>query len=129
MAEDSSTRTTRLSGEMDRQYEEFRDGHDMTDAEALRTLIREGLNDDEPTRSATDNDLLRLAEQLGIFAFVLGVSAVIGLAPAAAYTAGVVMVGAAVPLMVEVRYRPLRRLVAALRTIDTNETPGAEVRE
>lgn len=43
MTEESSTRTTRLSGELDERYENYRDELDMTDAEALRSLIRDGL--------------------------------------------------------------------------------------
>jgi hypothetical protein len=47
MAAESSTRTTRLSGDLDDRYIEYRDGNDMTDAEALRHLIRTGLEEEE----------------------------------------------------------------------------------
>ena len=48
MAEDSSTRTTRLSGELDERYEQYRDERDMTDAEAIRALLRSGLDEQAP---------------------------------------------------------------------------------
>lgn len=41
---ESSTRTTRLSGELDSQYTTYRDENDMTDAEAMRSLVRSGLS-------------------------------------------------------------------------------------
>ena len=44
MAEESSTRTTRLSGELSKRYENYRDENDMTDAEAMRSLIRSSLD-------------------------------------------------------------------------------------
>jgi len=109
---------------MDRRYEEFRDENDMTDAEAMRYLLREGL-DDDPVRASTDDDLLRIAEQLAIFGFVLGVSAFIGLAPGAAYATGVVLVSAAVPFLIEVKFRPVRRLAAGVRQARADETPTA----
>lgn len=52
MAAESSTRTTRLSGDLDDRYIEYRDGNDMTDAEALRHLIRTGL--EEAQKDAVD---------------------------------------------------------------------------
>ena len=48
MAEDSSTRTTRLTGELDERYEQYRDERDMTDAEAIRALLRSGLDEQAP---------------------------------------------------------------------------------
>jgi hypothetical protein len=60
MASESSTRTTRLSGELDERYEEYRDSRDMTDAEALRVLIRTGLEaeeDDGPTPEEIRDEL------------------------------------------------------------------------
>lgn len=44
MPEQSSTRGTRLKGELDERYEEYRDDNDMTDSEALRSLVRAGLD-------------------------------------------------------------------------------------
>lgn len=45
MSQESSTRTTRLKGELDERYEEYRDQNDMTDSEAMRSLVRKGLDD------------------------------------------------------------------------------------
>ena len=44
MAKESSTRTTRLSGDLSKRYENYRDENDMTDAEAMRSLIRSSLD-------------------------------------------------------------------------------------
>lgn len=44
MPEQSSTRGTRLKGELDEKYQDYRDGNDMTDSEALRRLVRVGLD-------------------------------------------------------------------------------------
>ena len=57
MAEDSSTRTTRLTGELDDRYEEYRDERDMTDAEAIRALLRSGLDEQAPKPSGLTEKL------------------------------------------------------------------------
>jgi len=43
MADNTSTRTTRLSGDLDGRFVEYRDDNDMTNSEALRVLVRSGL--------------------------------------------------------------------------------------
>lgn len=43
MASENPTRGTRLPENLDEEFEEFRDTNDMTNSEALRTLVREGL--------------------------------------------------------------------------------------
>lgn len=44
--DESKTRTTRLKGDLDERYQSFRDRNDMTDSEAMRSLVRKGLNAD-----------------------------------------------------------------------------------
>lgn len=104
MPADSSTRTTRLSGDLDDRYETFRDSNDMTDAEALRTLIREGLDGGEqnPIR-------LRHIAQVAVYAGVLGA---LTLFVATGVLAGLVAIDAA--LGVPPLYTGLAGIVAAL---------------
>lgn len=45
MADSNPTRATRLPGDMDEEFEKFRDVNDMTSSEALRSLIRLGLEE------------------------------------------------------------------------------------
>jgi hypothetical protein len=68
MTQKSSTRTTRIKGELDKKYEEYRDENDMTDSEALRSLVRAGLDaetgadggDQGPTQSrSTSSRIVR----------------------------------------------------------------------
>lgn len=43
MADNTSTRTTRLSGDLDDRFTKYRGDNDMTNSEALRVLVRSGL--------------------------------------------------------------------------------------
>jgi len=45
MAEDSPTRSTRFGEDLDDDFEKFRDVNDMTNSEALRNLVRRGMDD------------------------------------------------------------------------------------
>jgi hypothetical protein len=42
MSETNPTRSTRLSDDLDDEFESFRDQNDMTTSEALRSLVKEG---------------------------------------------------------------------------------------
>lgn len=44
MGDSNSTRTTRLSGDLDDEFVEYREDNDMTNSEALRVLVRSGLS-------------------------------------------------------------------------------------
>jgi hypothetical protein len=132
MAEESTTRTTRLSGELDRRYEEYRDKYDMTDAEALRSLLRGGLDehesDDKPQRSATDELLLSTASNLATITVVIALLGAAELvAPAAAALVGTVSLVVAAIFVAEVSRRPVRRLAAAVRQLDVDESAPPEV--
>lgn len=45
MADSNKTRATRLPDETDEDFQEYRDKNDMTNSEALRSLIRAGLDE------------------------------------------------------------------------------------
>ena len=45
MAKDSPTRSTRFGEDLDDDFEKFRDANDMTNSEALRTLVRTGMEE------------------------------------------------------------------------------------
>ena len=45
MADSNKTRATRLPDETDENFQEYRDENDMTNSEALRSLIRAGLEE------------------------------------------------------------------------------------
>lgn len=120
---------------LNKRFKEFRDAEGFeSKSEAVRAALRLGLDDyesdDEPQRSATDELLLSTASNLATITIVvalLGAAQLIAL-PAAGLIGGASLVAGGF-FVAEVARRPVRRLVAALRTIDTNETPGAEVRE
>jgi hypothetical protein len=44
MAQDTPTRSTRFPGDLDDRFEDYRDERDMTNSEALRSLVRTGLD-------------------------------------------------------------------------------------
>jgi len=45
MAKDSPTRSTRFNEDLDDDFEKFRDVNDMTNSEAVRTLVRTGMDE------------------------------------------------------------------------------------
>lgn len=68
MGEDNPTRATRFPNDMDEKFVEYRDERDMTSSEALRTLVRQGLEAeqraaDEPTASELQKELRELRER------------------------------------------------------------------
>lgn len=54
MAESTPTRSTRFPEGLDERFTEYRDERDMTNSEALRSLVRAGL--EERTETADNND-------------------------------------------------------------------------
>ena len=91
MAEDSSTRTTRLSGELDERYEQYRDERDMTDAEAIRALLRSGLDEQAPKPSGLTEKLFGAAQgQLLLQLKLLGWFSIYAAVALGAYEFGVV---------------------------------------
>jgi len=95
---------------MDRRYEEYRDSNDMTDAEALRNLIRKGL-DDEPEISKWDDWMLTTASNLAAIALLVGLLVFPGVvAPTAAAFVGGVTLAVAAALLVETHFRVVRQL-------------------
>jgi len=68
MGEDNPTRATRFPNDMDEKFVEYRDDRDMTSSEALRTLVRRGLEAeqaaaDEPTPSELQKELRELRDR------------------------------------------------------------------
>jgi len=72
MAESKNTRATQLRGEMDEEFRQFRDEHDMSTSEALRTLVRNGLEDDNRSSSmfGRPEEVGHLAQLLALFGIV-----------------------------------------------------------
>ena len=115
MAKENSTRTTRLSGELDERYEDYRDELDMTDAEALRSLIRDGLSVNEGERegaekrhTAIEERALSVASTIAAFVICLSVLPILQIAgPSRTATAmGALLVVVVVVVgIVEVRAR------------------------
>jgi hypothetical protein len=55
MADSQPTRATRLPETLDERYTEFRDEQGMTNSEALRTLVRSGLEVETANEEESDN--------------------------------------------------------------------------
>lgn len=87
MADGSKTRSARLPEELNRQVEQYTEQQGMTNSEALRHLIRAGLEaETEDGRRLTklEDSLARIAEGMAVAVFAI----------VAVYVAGVLPLGA-----------------------------------
>jgi predicted DNA-binding protein len=87
MADRSNTRAARLPGELDSKVEQYTEQQGMTNSEALRHLIRAGLEaETEDGRRLTklEDSLARIAEGMAVAVFAI----------VAVYVAGVLPLGA-----------------------------------
>ena len=87
MADGSKTRSARLPGELNSQVEQYTEQQGMTNSEALRHLIRAGLEaETEDGRRLTklEDSLARIAEGMAVAVFAI----------VAVYVAGVLPLGA-----------------------------------
>jgi len=74
MAESKKTRAVHFRAEMDREFQQFRDERDMTTSEALRTLVRDGLEeDDDPAVPNSADGIASLAITFASSAFIFGI--------------------------------------------------------
>ena len=62
MADDTPTRSTRFPSGLDDRFVEYRDGRDMTNSEALRSLVRTGLEHEQGVAADGGEVLARVDE-------------------------------------------------------------------
>jgi len=125
MADNPPTRATRLPNGMDEEFLEFKDQNDMTSSEALRALIRDGLEEkreQQQSRVELIEDGLPAGIVLSfVFAVLTGVWAItvavtVG-APAALTPAVLSVTGALLSIL----------LVDVAKRLDARAVDGAEV--
>jgi len=83
MPDRSNTRAARLPGELDRKVEQYVEQQGMTNSEALRHLIRAGLEAEvsDELRTRVDERFLRMAERFAWAAIVLLAAVLVGFVP------------------------------------------------
>jgi predicted DNA-binding protein len=83
MPDRSNTRAARLPGELDRKVEQYVEQQGMTNSEALRHLIRAGLEAEvsDELRTRVDERFLRMAERFAWAAIVLLAAVLVGAVP------------------------------------------------
>jgi hypothetical protein len=83
MADRSNTRAARLPGELDSKVEQYIEEEGMTNSEALRHLIRAGLDAEvnDELRTPVDERFLRMAERFAWAAIVLLAAVLVGAVP------------------------------------------------
>ena len=83
MADRSNTRAARLPGELDSKVEQYIEQEGMTNSEALRHLIRAGLEAEvnDELRTPVDERFLRMAERFAWAAIVLLAAVLVGFVP------------------------------------------------
>jgi hypothetical protein len=83
MADRSNTRAARLPGELDSKVEQYIEEEGMTNSEALRHLIRAGLDAEvsDELRTPIDERFLRMAERFAWAAIVLLTAVLVGVVP------------------------------------------------
>jgi len=83
MADGSKTRSARLPNELNRQVEQYTEQEGMTNSEALRHLIRAGLEAEvnDELRTPADERFLRMAERFAWAAIVLLAAVLVGFVP------------------------------------------------
>lgn len=83
MADGSKTRSARLPGELNSQVEQYTEQQGMTNSEALRHLIRAGLDAEvsDELRTPVDERWLRMAERFAWAAIVLLTTVLVGFVP------------------------------------------------
>jgi predicted DNA-binding protein len=83
MADGSKTRSARLPNELNRQVEQYTEQEGMTNSEALRHLIRAGLEAEvnDELRTPVDERFLRMAERFAWAAIVLLAAVLVGAVP------------------------------------------------
>jgi hypothetical protein len=72
MPDSGSTRSTRFPEELDEDFEEYRDKRGMTNSEALRSLVRDGLRDDSSPQGAVSFIFNTAHEELSLQLRLLG---------------------------------------------------------
>jgi len=83
MADGSKTRSARLPDELNSQVEQYTEQQGMTNSEALRHLIRAGLDAEvnDELRTPVDERFLRMAERFAWAAIVLLAAVLVGAVP------------------------------------------------
>jgi hypothetical protein len=83
MPDRSNTRAARLPGELDSKVEQYIEQEGMTNSEALRHLIRAGLDAEvsDELRTPIDERFLRMAERFAWAAIVLLAAVLVGSVP------------------------------------------------
>jgi len=83
MPDRSNTRAARLPGELDSKVEQYIEEEGMTNSEALRHLIRAGLDAEvnDELRTPVDERFLRMAERFAWAAIVLLAAVLVGAVP------------------------------------------------
>lgn len=83
MADGSKTRSARLPDELNSQVEQYTEQQGMTNSEALRHLIRAGLDAEvsDELRTPIDERFLRMAERFAWAAIVLLAAVMVGIVP------------------------------------------------
>lgn len=83
MADGSKTRSARLPEELNSQVEQYTEQQGMTNSEALRHLIRAGLDAEvsDELRTPVDERWLRMAERFAWAAIVLLTTVLVGFVP------------------------------------------------
>jgi len=83
MPDRSNTRAARLPGELDSKVEQYVEQQGMTNSEALRHLIRAGLEAEvsDELRTRVDERFLRMAERFAWAAIVLLAAVLVGAVP------------------------------------------------
>ena len=83
MPDRSNTRAARLPGELDSKVEQYIEEEGMTNSEALRHLIRAGLDAEvnDELRTPVDERFLRMAERFAWAAIVLLAAVLVGFVP------------------------------------------------
>jgi len=83
MADGSKTRSARLPDELNSQVEQYTEQQGMTNSEALRHLIRAGLDAEvnDELRTPIDERFLRMAERFAWAAIVLLTAVLVGAVP------------------------------------------------
>ena len=83
MPDRSNTRAARLPGELDSKVEQYTEQQGMTNSEALRHLIRAGLDAEvnDELRTPVDERFLRMAERFAWAAIVLLAAVLVGAVP------------------------------------------------
>ena len=83
MADGSKTRSARLPDELNSKVEQYTEQQGMTNSEALRHLIRAGLDAEvnDELRTPVDERFLRMAERFAWAAIVLLAAVLVGAVP------------------------------------------------